>query len=52
MESGTIGGAKSFTGYAKSSTGTEYTFAIIVNNFNGPASQIVTKMYSVLNVLK
>jgi D-alanyl-D-alanine carboxypeptidase/D-alanyl-D-alanine-endopeptidase (penicillin-binding protein 4) len=52
MKSGTIGGAKSFTGYAKSSTGTEYTFAIIVNNFNGPASQIVTKMYSVLNVLK
>jgi D-alanyl-D-alanine carboxypeptidase/D-alanyl-D-alanine-endopeptidase (penicillin-binding protein 4) len=52
MKSGTIGGAKSFTGYVKSKSGEEYTFAIIINNYNGAASSIVTKMYKVLDVLK
>ena len=52
MKSGTIGGAKSFTGYSKAADGTEYTFSIIINNYNGPASQIVGKMYKVLDVLK
>jgi D-alanyl-D-alanine carboxypeptidase/D-alanyl-D-alanine-endopeptidase (penicillin-binding protein 4) len=47
MKSGTIGGAKSFTGYVGG-----YTFAIVVNNFNGPASEMVKKMYRVLDVLK
>jgi D-alanyl-D-alanine carboxypeptidase/D-alanyl-D-alanine-endopeptidase (penicillin-binding protein 4) len=52
MKSGTIGGAKSFTGYSKSANGAEYTFAIVVNNYNGISSQIISKMYKVLDVLK
>jgi serine-type D-Ala-D-Ala carboxypeptidase/endopeptidase (penicillin-binding protein 4) len=47
MKSGTIGGAKSFTGYVGG-----YTFAIVVNNYNGTASEIVRKLYKVLDVLK
>jgi D-alanyl-D-alanine carboxypeptidase/D-alanyl-D-alanine-endopeptidase (penicillin-binding protein 4) len=47
MKSGTIGGAKSFTGYVGG-----YTFAIVVNNYNGSATEIVGKMYKVLDVLK
>ncbi len=52
MKSGTIGGEKSFTGYVSSKSGEEYTFAIVVNNFSGSASEIVNKMYKVLDVLK
>ncbi len=52
MKSGTIGGTKSFTGYAKSKAGTEYTFAIIVSNYHGSSAQVVQKMYTVLDVLK
>lgn len=47
MKSGTINGVKSFTGYLNG-----YTFAIIVNNFNGPSSEMVKKIYKVLNELK
>jgi D-alanyl-D-alanine carboxypeptidase/D-alanyl-D-alanine-endopeptidase (penicillin-binding protein 4) len=47
MKSGTIGGAKSFTGYAGG-----YTFAIIVNNYDGASGEIVRKLYKVLDVLK
>ena len=52
MKSGTIGGAKSFTGFVTSNSGNEYTFAIIVNNYTGPATQVVSKMYKVLDLLK
>lgn len=52
MKSGTIYGAKAFAGYQTSSTGKEYTFAIIINNFDNEAGSIVPKMYSVLNNLK
>ncbi len=47
MKSGTIGGAKSFTGYVEG-----YTFAIVVNNYNGSSAEIVRKLYTVLNALK
>ncbi len=47
MKSGTIGGAKSFTGYVGG-----YTFAIVVNNYSGSSSEIVRKLYKVLDVLK
>lgn len=47
MKSGTIGGVKSFTGYVNG-----YTFAIVVNNYNGSTSEIVRKMYRVLDILK
>jgi serine-type D-Ala-D-Ala carboxypeptidase/endopeptidase (penicillin-binding protein 4) len=52
MKSGTIGGAKSFAGYHTAKNGTAYTFAIIINNFDETAGNIVLKMYKVLNELK
>lgn len=52
MKSGTIGGTKSFTGYAKSKDGAAYTFAFIINNYTGKPAQIVSKMYRVLDELK
>ena len=47
MKSGTIGGTKSFTGYINN-----YAFSIVVSNFNGPVSEVVQKMYKILNILK
>jgi D-alanyl-D-alanine carboxypeptidase/D-alanyl-D-alanine-endopeptidase (penicillin-binding protein 4) len=52
MKSGTIRGAKGYTGYHRSASGTEYVFSFLVNNYNGTASGIVQKMYRVLDVLK
>lgn len=47
MKSGTIGGVKSFTGYVNG-----YTFAIVVSNYNGSTSEVVKKLYRVLDILK
>ncbi|NCT95158.1 MAG: D-alanyl-D-alanine carboxypeptidase/D-alanyl-D-alanine-endopeptidase [Chitinophagaceae bacterium] len=52
LKSGTIGGSKGFAGYHTARDGTTYTVAIVVNNYNGSASEIVKKMYGVLNELK
>ena len=52
MKSGTIAGVKGFCGYHKSTTGQEYIFSFLVNNYNGSSSTLVTKMYDVLNLLK
>lgn len=52
MKSGSMGGVRSFTGYSKSRDGQQYTFAIILNNFSGPSTAIVAKMYKVLDTLK
>lgn len=52
MKSGTIAGVKSFTGFVKRKSGQEYCFAIVVSNYSGSSSSIVSKMYTVLNVLK
>lgn len=52
IKSGTIGGSKGFVGYHTSKEGVPYTVAILVNNYNGPASEIVRKMFIVLNELK
>lgn len=52
LKSGTIGGAKSFAGYHTSQSGTTYTVAIIVNNYDGSAGEIVRKMFRVLDELK
>lgn len=52
MKSGTINGAKAFAGYQTSKSGMQYTFAIIINNFDTDAGSIVPKMYKVLDVLK
>ncbi len=52
LKSGTIGGAKSFAGYHTAKDGTAYTVAIIINNYEGTAGQIVSKMFKVLDELK
>jgi len=52
MKSGTIGGAKTYTGYIKSKNGKEYVFAIMANNFSGSSSFINKKLFEVLDSLK
>lgn len=52
MKSGTIGGAKTYTGYIKSKNGREYVFAIMANNFSGSSSSINKKLFEVLDSLK
>ncbi len=52
MKSGTIRGVKGFCGFHRSKQGEEYIFSFLVNNYNGSASQLVQKMYRVLDVLK
>jgi len=52
MKSGYINGVRSYTGYIKSKTGAEYTFAFIVNNFDGSSSGVREKMWRVLDILK
>ena len=52
MKSGTIRDVKAFCGYQASKDGHLYIFSFIVNNFSGPTSSVVTKMYAVLDELK
>ena len=52
LKSGTIGGSKGFAGYHTSKEGINYTVAIIVNNYDGSANEIVRKMFLVLDELK
>jgi len=52
MKSGSIGGARSFAGYHTSTSGKQYVFAIILNNYDGPSNGIVQKIYKVLDLLK
>ncbi len=52
MKSGSIGGARSFAGYITGRNGNEYTFAILVNNYDGSATEMVSKMYRLLDILK
>ncbi len=52
MKDGYIGGVRSYTGYIKNKTGTEYTFSFIVNNFDGSAGSVKEKMWRVLDILK
>ena len=52
MKSGYISGVRSYTGFVKSKTGVEYTFAFIVNNFNGNPTTVREKMWRVLDILK
>lgn len=52
MKDGYINGVRSYTGYIKSKNGEEYTFSFIVNNFDGSASTVRTKMWKVLDLLK
>ena len=52
MKSGTISDVKAYCGYQKSKDGKEYIFSFIINNYNGPSSGVVNKMYKVLDLLK
>ena len=52
MKSGTINGALSYTGFIKSKTGEEYTFAFMINNYSGGASETRRKMWRLLDLLK
>jgi D-alanyl-D-alanine carboxypeptidase/D-alanyl-D-alanine-endopeptidase (penicillin-binding protein 4) len=52
MKSGTISDVKGFCGYHKAKNGKEYIFSFLVNNYNGKSSQLVSKMYKVLDELK
>ena len=52
MKDGYIGGVRSYTGYIKSKSGVEYTFAFIVNNFDGNPATVREKMWNVLDILK
>ncbi|MBC7937411.1 MAG: D-alanyl-D-alanine carboxypeptidase/D-alanyl-D-alanine-endopeptidase [Rhizobacter sp.] len=52
MKSGYIGGVRSYTGYIKSKNGEEYTFAFIINNFDGSPGAVREKMWKLLDILK
>jgi serine-type D-Ala-D-Ala carboxypeptidase/endopeptidase (penicillin-binding protein 4) len=52
MKSGSIHGARAYTGYIKSSDDTVYTFAIAVNNYDGSGKEMQSKLWKVLDVLK
>ncbi len=52
MKDGYISGVRSYTGYIKSKSGNDYTFAFIVNNFDGSPATVREKMWKVLEVLK
>ncbi|HEV8081933.1 MAG TPA: D-alanyl-D-alanine carboxypeptidase/D-alanyl-D-alanine-endopeptidase [Chitinophagaceae bacterium] len=52
MKSGSIGGVVSYTGFIKSKAGDAYTFAFIINNYDGDANTIRKKMWRLLDVLK
>jgi D-alanyl-D-alanine carboxypeptidase/D-alanyl-D-alanine-endopeptidase (penicillin-binding protein 4) len=52
MKSGSVGGARSFSGYQVSADGKEYVFSIIVNNYDGSPAEAVKKLYEVLNIMK
>lgn len=52
MKSGYIGGVRSYTGYIKSKSGAEYTFAFIINNYDGSPGAVREKMWKLLDILK
>lgn len=52
MKSGTIKNVKAYCGYHKAANGKEYIFSFLVNNYNGSSSELIGKMYRVLNHLK
>jgi serine-type D-Ala-D-Ala carboxypeptidase/endopeptidase (penicillin-binding protein 4) len=52
MKDGYISGVRSYTGYVKSKSGNDYTFAFIVNNFDGSPAKVREKIWKVLDVLK
>lgn len=52
MKSGYIGGVRSYAGYINSKSGTAYTFAFIINNYDGSPATVREKMWKLLDILK
>jgi D-alanyl-D-alanine carboxypeptidase/D-alanyl-D-alanine-endopeptidase (penicillin-binding protein 4) len=52
MKSGSIGGVVSYTGFIKSKQGDEYTFAFVINNYDGNGNSVRRKMWKLLDLLK
>lgn len=52
MKSGTISDVKGYCGYHTAKDGKEYIFSILVNNYSGTTSGVVSKMFKVLDSLK
>lgn len=52
MKSGTIGGVLGYTGYQTSRDGTPLVFALLVNNYQGPATPMRQRMFRLLDTLK
>ncbi len=52
MKDGFITCVRSFTGYVKNKAGREFTFAFIINNFDGNAGVVREKMWKILDLLK
>lgn len=52
MKSGSINGVISYTGFVTSKKGEEYTFAFIVNNYDGSGNELRRKMWALLDLLK
>jgi D-alanyl-D-alanine carboxypeptidase/D-alanyl-D-alanine-endopeptidase (penicillin-binding protein 4) len=51
MKSGTISGAKGYTGYITDKSGKEYSFALLVNNYSGSANAVVQQMWQLLDII-
>jgi serine-type D-Ala-D-Ala carboxypeptidase/endopeptidase (penicillin-binding protein 4) len=52
MKSGSIHGARAYTGYINSKADKVYTFAIAVNNYDGGGKIMQAKLWQILDVLK
>lgn len=52
MKSGSISGVVSYAGFIKSKTGDNYTFAFIINNYDGDENEMRKKMWKLLDLLK
>lgn len=52
MKSGTINGVVAYTGYVGGSSDEKYTFAFIINNYDGSAGAARRDMWNLLDLLK
>ena len=52
MKSGSINGVRSYAGYQKAGNGKEYSFAVIVNNYDGKSADVIKKIFGLLDNLK
>ncbi len=52
MKSGTIGGVLGYAGYHTAKDGKKYTFAFLISNYQGGASQMRRQMFKLLDELK